>query len=139
MSVSPVVFTNGCFDLLHLGHIRLLEYCASRGRVVVGLNSDESVSRLKGPHRPISPLVSRKSVLESIRWVDEVVVFDEDTPINLVKALMPDLLVKGGDYNESEIVGFGLVRVEIFPLIDNYSTSNFVRKIAGDGEPHHPR
>lgn len=128
MRTVPTVFTNGCFDLVHIGHVRLLEYCASLGRVVVGLNSDESVRRLKGSSRPISPLESRLSVLKAIRWVDEVLVFEEDTPIRLIKMLKPDLLVKGGDYQEREVVGFGLVPVKVFPLVGGISTTQLVQR-----------
>lgn len=129
MSSVQTVFTNGCFDLVHLGHIRLLEYCASLGRVVVGLNSDESIARLKGSSRPIAPLESRRSVLEAIRWVDEVVVFEEDTPVRLIESLKPDLLVKGGDYHEHEVVGYGMVPVRVFPLIDEISTTRLVQRM----------
>ena len=129
MTSRPLVFTNGCFDLVHYGHVRLLEYCATLGRTVVGLNSDESIRRLKGPSRPISPLKSRTAVLEAIRWVDEVVVFDEETPLELIKKLSPDVLVKGGDYSEQEIVGFGLVPIRVFSLQGDFSTTKLVDRV----------
>lgn len=124
-----LIFTNGCFDLMHKGHVNLLEYCASLGRVVVGLNSDQSIRRLKGPDRPIANLESRKAVLESIRWVDSVEVFDEDTPIELIKKLSPDIVVKGGDYSEAEVVGYGLAEVRVVPIVQGFSTTRLVEKI----------
>ena len=94
-----LVFTNGCFDIIHRGHIELLKYAKSCGdRLVVGLNSDNSVKSLKGEARPIQSQDDRKAILEAIRWVDEVVIFNEMTPINLIKSLTPDIIVKGGDY-----------------------------------------
>lgn len=101
-----VVFTNGCFDILHAGHVKLLETSRKFGDfLVVGINSDASVRRLKGPRRPRTPEGDRAAILASIRWVDEVVVFDEDTPYNLIMRIRPDVLVKGADYGEGQIVG----------------------------------
>jgi D-beta-D-heptose 7-phosphate kinase/D-beta-D-heptose 1-phosphate adenosyltransferase len=101
-----VGFTNGCFDILHPGHLKVLEEAKSRcGRLIVGLNSDASVGRLKGPTRPVNDAESRARVLSGLSAVDAVVVFDEDTPAALIEALQPDLLVKGGDYTLETIVG----------------------------------
>jgi D-beta-D-heptose 7-phosphate kinase/D-beta-D-heptose 1-phosphate adenosyltransferase len=123
------VFTNGCFDILHRGHIELLAYCKSIGRVTVGLNSDSSIKRLKGEKRPINMEKDRKRVLESLRYVDEVVIFEEDTPYELIRKLEPDLIVKGGDYRAEEIVGNDLCEVRIFDFLNGYSTSRIVSKI----------
>lgn len=130
------VFTNGCFDILHRGHVELLKYCKSLGRVTVGINSDDSVRRLKGNGRPINNEDDRVFLLESLRYVDEVVVFDEDTPYEAIKKNKPDLLVKGGDYDEDVtnpsddkyIVGADLCEVKVFNLIGRYSTSSCVEK-----------
>jgi len=101
-----IVFTNGCFDVIHRGHVELLEFARSLGDVlVVGLNSDDSVRRLKGPERPVNTLMDRAVVLLAIRWVDFVIPFSEDTPERLIKELRPDVLVKGGDYELDDIVG----------------------------------
>lgn len=95
-----LVFTNGCFDLLHMAHVRFLHQCRLLGdRLIVGMNSDESVRRLKGPSRPICNQVERWAVLESVRWVDEVFLFDEPTPCELIKKLRPDIIVKGPGYS----------------------------------------
>ena len=100
------VFTNGCFDLLHAGHCRLLEWARAQGtRLVVGLNSDESVRRLKGPHRPIIPELERAELLLALKWVDQVIIFKEDTPLELIIAIRPDVLVKGPDYAGKRAVG----------------------------------
>lgn len=126
------VFTNGCFDIIHLGHIKLLEECkkiSKNGRVVVGLNSDKSVKRLKGKTRPINDQQSRKVVLESIKFVDEVIIFEEDTPEVLLSHLKPDILVKGGDYTLEKIVGKQYAKqVVIFEYVDGYSTTNIIEK-----------
>ena len=124
-----VGFTNGCFDILHPGHLRVLEEAKSRcGRLVVGLNSDASVKRLKGPTRPVNDADSRARVLSGLMAVDAVVVFEEDTPGALIEALQPDLLVKGGDYSIETIVGADTVQarggtVHIVPLVDGQSTT----------------
>ena len=124
-----VGFTNGCFDILHPGHLKLLEEAKSRcGRLIVGLNSDASVARLKGPTRPVNDATSRARVLKGLSAVDAVVVFEEDTPAKLISALMPDLLVKGGDYSIDTIVGADDVirnggTVHIVPLVDGQSTT----------------
>ena len=124
-----VVFTNGCFDVLHRGHIELLKYCKSYGFVIVGLNSDSSVKRLKGQNRPFFSEEDRKFVLESCKYVDGVVVFDEDTPYNLINKIKPDIIVKGGDYKEQDVVGNNLAKVKIFNYIDGYSTTKILETI----------
>ena len=132
-----VVFTNGCFDLLHPGHIRLLEQARALGDVlVVGLNSDGSVRELKGPGRPLVPERERAEVVAALGAVDAVTIFDEPTPRELVAALVPDILVKGGDWGENEIVGREEVeaaggQVVRIPLVEGYSTSRLIAKIAG--------
>lgn len=125
-----VVFTNGCFDILHLGHLRLLEYCKSIGDIlIVGLNSDESVSRLKGPNRPINNQIQRKTMLESIRYVDEVRIFNDDTPLKLIEDLRPNIIVKGGDYLKEEVIGNSLAEVRIFNYVEGYSTTKSIQNI----------
>ena len=132
-----VVFTNGCFDLMHHGHIRLLQQAAHLGqRLVVGLNSDDSVRRLKGPSRPVVAHTNRASVLAALECVDRVVIFDQDTPKELLEEIQPDILVKGGDYRQDEVVGRDVVqqgggRVEIIPIVDKVSTSDLIRSIQG--------
>lgn len=133
------VWTNGCFDVLHRGHVELLNYCKSLGRVVVGINSDESVKRLKGSSRPINRQEDRAFLLESLKCVDEVVIFDEDTPYEAIKRVGPTLLVKGGDYDEDVtdpkdnryIVGGDLCEVKVFNLIGEYSTSATLKNVQG--------
>lgn len=130
-----IVFTNGCFDLLHAGHVENLEQARRLGdRLVVGLNSDSSVQRLKGPSRPILSQHDRARLLAALEAVDAVVVFDEDTPADLIGALLPEVLVKGGDYAIHEIAGHEAVlaaggRVETLPLVAGYSTSALVGRI----------
>ena len=122
------VFTNGCFDLIHSGHIRLLTYCKTLGRVIVGLNSDSSVKRLKGEGRPIKTEEERKEILEALSCVDEVYIFDENTPFELIKHLKPNILVKGGDYKLEDIVGIELVdKVILFPYVEGHSTTNTIK------------
>ena len=123
------VFTNGCFDVLHRGHIELLSYCASIGEVLVGLNSDKSVKRLKGNDRPVNNEKDRKLILESIRYVNEVIVFEEDTPYELIKLLKPDLIVKGGDYLPNDVVGYDLCEVRIFDTINGYSSTAVINSL----------
>jgi D-beta-D-heptose 7-phosphate kinase/D-beta-D-heptose 1-phosphate adenosyltransferase len=130
MSTERLIFTNGCFDILHVGHIELLEFAASHGKVVVGLNSDTSVRGLKGPDRPINNQSDRKRLLEALSAVDEVVIFDEETPYELIKRIKPDIIVKGGDYTRDEVVGSDLADVLIFPFVVGKSTTNVVNKIA---------
>lgn len=130
---SIKVFTNGCFDLLHTGHIKLLKFCktlAPSVEVVVGLNSDTSVKSLKGPNRPINKQQDRKLMLESIKYVDEVLIFYELDPYNLIKLVKPDIIVKGGDYKESEVIGNDLAEVRIFDYVEGYSTTKTFQSIA---------
>jgi D-beta-D-heptose 7-phosphate kinase/D-beta-D-heptose 1-phosphate adenosyltransferase len=133
---ETIVFTNGCFDLLHVGHVTLLEECHRFGtRLVLGLNSDASVRRLKGPTRPVVGENERARVMAALAAVDAVVLFDEDTPLELIRAVRPDVLVKGGDYEVATVVGHADVlaaggRVEIVKTVEGYSTSNLVRKMA---------
>ena len=124
------VFTNGCFDVVHRMHVELLEFCKSRGdKVIVGLNSDLSVKRLKGDARPIFNQEDRKFVLEAFKSVDEVIIFDEDTPYELIKELRPDVIVKGGDYRENDVVGNDIAKVVLFNYIEKYSTTQTLRKL----------
>lgn len=129
MTGELVVFTNGCFDILHRGHIELFRFCRQFGSVIVGLNSDLSVTRLKGPTRPINSVSDRKLILEAIRYVDRVEIFGEDTPIQLIRRLKPDLIVKGGDYSAEEVVGAEIAPVKIFNFVDGYSTTSLIRGI----------
>jgi D-beta-D-heptose 7-phosphate kinase/D-beta-D-heptose 1-phosphate adenosyltransferase len=131
-----VVFTNGCFDLLHPGHIAYLEEACSRGdALIVGLNTDASVVRLnKGPGRPCIPEADRARVLAALACVDRVVLFGEDTPLSLITLLQPDILVKGGDYQLDEIVGREVVearggKVLALPFVAGYSTSALIKRI----------
>jgi rfaE bifunctional protein nucleotidyltransferase chain/domain len=126
------VFTNGCFDVLHRGHVELLSYCANIGEVVVGLNSDKSVKRLKGNGRPINNQKDRKIVLESIKYVSKVIIFEEDTPYELIKILKPDLIVKGGDYLPNEVVGHDLSKVRIFNTLEGYSSTETINSLLSD-------
>lgn len=127
---NKIVFTNGCFDILHLGHVQLLQKAKTLGsKLVVGLNSDDSVRRLKGDSRPVNDETARKAILESLSIVDEVIIFNEDTPLNLIKKLSPDIIVKGGDYTVEEVVGHELVDdVYIFPIVESFSTTNILKK-----------
>lgn len=129
---SVKVFTNGCFDILHTGHIKLLKFCktlAPNAEVIVGLNSDTSVKNLKGPTRPINKQQDRKLMLESIKYVDEVLIFCELDPYNLIKSVKPDIIVKGGDYKESEVIGNDLAEVRIFDYVKGYSTTKTFQSI----------
>ena len=128
--IKQKIFTNGCFDILHVGHVELLNYCATLGEVVVGLNSDLSVSRLKGKGRPINTELDRKQILLSLRSVSEVFIFEEDTPLELIKHLKPDVIVKGGDYSANEVVGSDLAEIRIFKFIVGYSSTSIINKIS---------
>jgi D-beta-D-heptose 7-phosphate kinase/D-beta-D-heptose 1-phosphate adenosyltransferase len=134
-SGETIVFTNGCFDLLHVGHITLLEDCRRFGtKLVLGLNADASVCRLKGPTRPIVGERERARVMAALAAVDAVVLFEEDTPLELIRSLKPDVLVKGGDYTIETVVGHEDViasggRVEIVPTVEGFSTTNIVKKL----------
>ncbi|HJA79406.1 D-glycero-beta-D-manno-heptose 1-phosphate adenylyltransferase [uncultured Desulfovibrio sp.] len=142
-----IVFTNGCFDLIHPGHISLVQQCADLGnRLVVALNSDASVRRLKGPSRPVQDEQSRALIMAQIKGVDAVILFDEDTPLELIRALRPDVLVKGSDYNLQTVVGAEEVlayggTVHLASLVDGCSTSGLVRRMGGPDKargPHEP-
>lgn len=129
-----VVFTNGCFDLVHQGHVDYLSRARDLGDVlIVGLNSDESVRRLKGNDRPISNEKSRARVLAAFGFVDYVIVFDDDTPAKLIESIVPDILVKGGDYNRNNVVGADFVeshggRLELLSLVPGESTTKLVER-----------
>lgn len=125
------VAANGCFDCLHAGHVALLRFAKQQGdRLIVLVNSDESVKRLKGPTRPIMPLEHRVALLEACRYVDEIIVFDDDTPERALEAIRPDVLVKGGDYCGHEVAGRHYAgRVEYAPLLQDVSTSRIVTAI----------
>ena len=127
-----LVFTNGCFDVLHRGHIYYLSRAREFGDLLVlGLNSDESVSRLKGPGRPVNPQLARAEVLGGLAFVDHIVIFPEDTPLKLIKTIKPHILIKGGDYKVDEIVGYQEVQswggmVKTIPLLEGYSSSSII-------------
>jgi rfaE bifunctional protein nucleotidyltransferase chain/domain len=122
-----LVFTNGCFDILHVGHLQYLEQSRALGdKLIVGLNSDDSVRRLKGPSRPVNSQADRKRMLEALRCVDEVVIFDEDTPYDLIVSLQPDIVTKGGDYLPQNVVGYGLAKVVVLPYVDGKSTTRIL-------------
>jgi len=129
------VFTNGCFDVLHRGHVELLLYChrlavpAMGGSVTVGINSDASIKKLKGNDRPFNGQGDRQFILKSLKFVDEVVIFEEETPYELIQKLKPDIIVKGGDYKKEDVVGHDLCEVMIFDYIEGYSSSKTLEKI----------
>ncbi len=130
-----IVFTNGCFDLLHAGHVWYLKKAANFADILIlGLNSDSSVSEIKGPNRPILPHEERAFLLSSLEVIDYVVIFDEATPIHLIKEICPNVLVKGGDYLKEDIVGYDFVKknggsVEVVPFIEGKSTTSIVNMI----------
>ncbi len=132
-----VVFTNGCFDLLHKGHVAYLSEAADMGlRLVIGVNSDNSVKRLKGANRPFQDEAARMSILAALFMVDAVVLFSDNTPLKLIESISPDILVKGGDYSPNEVVGANHVwatggNVYCVPLIQGYATSYIARKFSG--------
>ncbi|HYW95284.1 MAG TPA: D-glycero-beta-D-manno-heptose 1-phosphate adenylyltransferase [Bacteroidales bacterium] len=134
-----IVFTNGCFDILHRGHIDYLYKAAQLGDIlIIGLNSDASVRRIKGPERPLQDEDSRAMILAALEFTDYVIMFDEDTPYELITAVQPDILVKGSDYKAEDIVGYDIVtakggRVITIGFLPGYSTSAIVDKIRGEG------
>ena len=134
---QKIVFTNGCFDILHYGHIHYLAEARDLGdRLVIGLNSAGSVRRLKGPARPINDEATRAHLLAALEVVDAVVFFDDDTPLELIRMVQPDVLVKGGDWKPEQIVGSEIVLarggdVRSLPFVEGYSTTNIERKIKG--------
>jgi rfaE bifunctional protein nucleotidyltransferase chain/domain len=131
---KKIVFTNGCFDILHRGHIEYLIRAKELGDIlIVGLNSNNSVKKLKGDNRPINDQMSRALILASLMFVDAVVIFDEETPLNLIKMVNPDILVKGGDYEKEDIVGYDFVKEnggEIITtnLVPGFSTTDIIKK-----------
>ena len=135
-SGNKIVFTNGCFDILHYGHVSYLSAAKDLGnKLIIGLNSDASVRRLKGETRPINGQHQRAVLLAALQFVDAVVVFDEDTPEKLIKTVEPDFLVKGSDYTVENIVGANFVmsyggKVITIPLVENFSSSSIIKKIA---------
>lgn len=130
-----IVFTNGCFDILHQGHVQLLLAAAEAGnKLVLGLNTDASVKRLKGPDRPVNDEYSRALVMASQLFVDAVTLFDEDTPLELIEAIRPDVIVKGGDYTPETVVGNDFVtsyggRTVIVPTLEGFSTTSLIDKM----------
>jgi len=131
---KKIVFTNGCFDILHLGHVELLAKARDLGNILlVGMNSDESIHRIKGPHRPLNSHHARAVTLASLVFVDAVVIFEEDTPYELIKLVQPDILVKGKDYDGKDIVGSDIVKarggeVVTIELTRGYSTTHLIEK-----------
>ena len=134
---KKIVFTNGCFDILHRGHIDYLAKAADLGDVlIIGLNTDKSVSRIKGSGRPVQDQKSRAMILSALHFVDAVVLFNEDTPYDLIKFVKPDVLVKGSDYKPEDIVGYDIVKEkggEIIAIdyLEGFSSSNIIKLIAG--------
>ena len=130
-----VVFTNGCFDIIHKGHVTYLNEAKSLGdHLIVGINSDDSVKRLKGKDRPVNNESDRAFVLDNLKSVDDVLIFNEDTPYHIIKEIIPDLLVKGGDWKEEDIVGSDIVKMNggkviSLQFVNNYSTTNILEKI----------
>ena len=132
---KTIVFSNGCFDILHRGHVEYLSKAADLGdKLIIGLNTDNSVKRLKGPSRPVNDEKARAVVLAGLELVDAVVFFEEDTPYNLIKSVQPDVLVKGNDYKAEDIVGYDIVtakggKVETIELVEGFSTTNVLLKL----------
>jgi D-beta-D-heptose 7-phosphate kinase/D-beta-D-heptose 1-phosphate adenosyltransferase len=127
------VFTNGCFDIVHRGHIEMLKASKQLGDwLVVGVNTDRSVRRLKGESRPVNNESDRKVLLESLDFVDEVILFDEDTPLELIQRVQPNIITKGGDYTVDTVVGNQLAKVVILPTVDDYSTTKTIQRINND-------
>ena len=134
---NKIVFTNGCFDIVHLGHIDYLEKARNLGhKLVVGVNTDSSVSRLKGPSRPVVNQYARARMIVAFEFVDAAILFDEPTPKELIEAICPNILVKGDDYSFENIIGADFVvsnggEVKTIPLVKGYSTSSIIEKIKG--------
>ncbi|MFZ4741115.1 MAG: D-glycero-beta-D-manno-heptose 1-phosphate adenylyltransferase [Bacteroidales bacterium] len=130
-----IVFTNGCFDILHAGHIEYLAKAASEGDIMIlGLNTDNSVRKLKGNHRPINDENARALIMASLNFISAVVLFDEETPYNLIKTVQPDILIKGSDYKPEEIVGYNILKakggeVKTIDLVPGFSTTAIEQKI----------
>ena len=133
-----IVFTNGCFDVLHRGHIEYLKQYRKLGqRLIVGLNSDASVRRLKGESRPFNNQDDRRALLLALRFVDQVEIFEEDTPLELIKRINPDIITKGGDYQPEQVVGHDLAQeTVIIPFLDGYSSTRIIHAVkrnSGEG------
>ncbi|MEA3504871.1 MAG: D-glycero-beta-D-manno-heptose 1-phosphate adenylyltransferase [Bacteroidota bacterium] len=132
---NKIVFTNGCFDIIHQGHIDYLSKAKDLGdKLVIGLNSDNSISRIKGDSRPIVDEVSRATLLAALNFTDAIILFDEDTPYELIKSLQPDILVKGADYQPEDIIGADVVlakggTIETIEFLEGHSTSKIIEKI----------
>jgi rfaE bifunctional protein nucleotidyltransferase chain/domain len=133
---KKIVFTNGCFDILHIGHVRYLKEAAGLGDVlIVGLNSDSSISRIK-PGRPLTPEKERAEILSSLSVVDFITIFDEDTPYELIRDVQPDILVKGSDWAKKDVVGADIAKeVHTVPITEGISTSVIVDRILKSGKP----
>lgn len=129
---KSVAFTNGCFDILHAGHVSILEFSKNQADILIlGINSDASVKRLKGPSRPINSQEDRALVCASLQAVDAVVVFDQDTPYELIKLIGPDVLIKGADYKEENVVGREFAKkVALYPILEGRSTTNTIKRAA---------
>ena len=131
---DKIVFTNGCFDILHAGHIHLLAQCSeAEGRLIIGLNSDLSVKRLKGDSRPLNDQKSRATLLASTQFTDAIIIFEEDAPEELIHAIQPDILIKGGDWKKEDIIGSAFVEsyggeVRTIPYLDGFSTTAIVER-----------
>ena len=132
---QKIVFTNGCFDIIHRGHIEYLAQAASYGDVlIIGLNTDSSVQQIKGINRPVQDEYARAITLASMQFVNAVILFDEETPYNLIKKVQPDILIKGSDYKADEIVGYDIVKAKggeviTIDFIDGYSTTSIINKL----------
>ena len=132
---QKIVFTNGCFDIIHRGHVEYLAQAANYGNIlVVGLNTDDSVRRLKGEARPVQDEIARATIMASLQFVSAVILFDEDTPYELIKKVQPDVLIKGSDYNIEDIVGYDIVKakggeVVTIDFIEGYSTTSIIEKL----------
>ena len=136
---DKVVFTNGCFDIIHRGHVEYLAQAASLGnRLIVGVNTDACVQRLKGPNRPVNDENTRAEILAAFGFVDAVILFSDETPLSLITAIKPNVLVKGGDYTVDTIVGADVVKanggtVEVIPFVQGFSTTSLINKIVTQG------
>ncbi|MCY1634449.1 D-glycero-beta-D-manno-heptose 1-phosphate adenylyltransferase [Marinifilum sp. D737] len=136
---EKIVFSNGCFDIIHRGHLEYLASAASMGnKMIIGLNSDSSTQRLKGPTRPIIDEYSRALLLASLGFVDMVILFEEDTPYNLIDFVQPDILVKGSDYKAEDIVGYDIVKakggeIKTLDFIEGFSSTGIIKKIQREG------
>ncbi|HHL57613.1 MAG: D-glycero-beta-D-manno-heptose 1-phosphate adenylyltransferase [Bacteroidetes bacterium] len=135
---KKIVFTNGCFDLLHLGHIDYLSKAKDQGDVlIVGVNTDASVQRLKGENRPVTDEISRSTIMASLQFVSAVVLFDEDTPYDLIQQVQPDVLVKGSDYKPEDIVGYDVVKAKggeivTIDFLKGYATTGIIEKLKSE-------